>query len=67
MKQSSFDDSPDMQYVEIVGPADFTSIDAAGLRRAGTGTLGLVFIVEAGVLSDVRSARRPLHATLRRA
>ena len=25
-----FDYSPDMEYIEIVGPADFTSIDATG-------------------------------------
>lgn len=67
MKQSSFADSPDMEYIEIVGPSDFTSIDATGLRRAGTRAPGLVFIAEAGVLSDVRSARKPLHATPQRA
>ena len=25
-----FDYSPDMEYLEVVGPADFTSVDATG-------------------------------------
>jgi hypothetical protein len=25
-----FDYSPDMEYLEVVGPADFTSLDAEG-------------------------------------
>ena len=25
-----FDYSPDMEYLEVVGPADFTTVDAAG-------------------------------------
>ena len=28
-----FDYSPDMEYLEIVGPADFTTVDAMGPRR----------------------------------